>query len=199
MIRYGIWKRILFAVALLMISSVVLAACGDDDDDDDADPTNTTASGQTASPATGGEPTSTTGSDGGEEMDMGDLSGEVVIDGSSTVFPVAQAVSEEFIAMAPDVQFSVSASGTGGGFEKFCAGDTDVSNASRPIEEDEIALCEENGVEFAELQVGVDGLSVVVHPDNDWVDCITIEQLNMIWMPESTVDDLGRCRFLVAG
>ena len=121
------------------------------------------------------------------DMDYSELSGEVIIDGSSTVFPVAQAASEELLALAPDVDFSVNASGTGGGFEKFCAGESDVSNASRPISDEEIALCEQNGVEYTEFQVGVDGLSVVVNPENDWVDCITTEQLNMIWGQDSTV------------
>jgi phosphate transport system substrate-binding protein len=177
-------------VAILMLGSLVLVACGDDDDDD-ADPTNTT--GAAATTGTSAEPTEAEDeateamSDEDEEMDLGDLSGSINIDGSSTVFPAAQAFSEEFIALAPDVQFSVNASGTGGGFEKFCAGDTDISNASRPIEEDEIALCEENGVEFTEFQVATDGLSVVVNIENDWVECITTEQLNMIWGPDSTV------------
>ncbi len=135
----------------------------------------------------GSEASPTTASGGLPEMDYSELSGDVVIDGSSTVFPVAQAASEELLALAPDVQFSVNASGTGGGFEKFCAGDTDISNASRPISDEEAALCEENGIEYTEFQVGVDGLSVVVHPDNDWVDCITTEQLTMIWGPDSSV------------
>ena len=184
MTQQGIWKRLVTLVAILMIGSFVLAACGDDDDD--ADPTNTTSSGQPAATNTTGAAAATEPA-GDEPADYGDLSGEVIIDGSSTVFPVAQAVSEEFIGLAPDVDFSVNASGTGGGFKKFCAGETDISDASRPISDEEIALCEENGVEYNEFQVGVDGLSVVVNIDNDWIACVTTEQLNMIWAPDSTV------------
>jgi phosphate transport system substrate-binding protein len=191
LIQQGIWKRLVMMVAILMLGSMVLVACGDDDDD--ADPTNTTgaaaATTTTGMAAESTEPaddaTAPAGDD--EPVDLGDLSGEIVIDGSSTVFPAAQAFSEDFISMAPDVHFSVSASGTGGGFEKFCAGDTDISNASRPIEDDEIALCGENGVEYTEFQVGIDGLSVVVNIENDWMDSITVEQLNMIWGQDSTV------------
>jgi phosphate transport system substrate-binding protein len=185
-----IWKRLVTLVAILMLGSLVLAACGDDDDD--ADPTNTTgATAATATTGTAGNATepadAATEPADDEDVDLGDLSGEINVDGSSTVFPAAQAFSEEFLALAPDVRFSVNASGTGGGFSKFCAGETDVSNASRPISEEEIALCEENGVEYTEFQVGVDGLSVVVNIENDWVDSITVEQLNMIWGPDSTV------------
>jgi phosphate transport system substrate-binding protein len=192
LMQQGIWKRLVMMVAILMLGSLVLVACGDDDDDD-ADPTNTT--GAAASTGTSAEPTEAEDDateamgEEGEEMDLGDLSGSINIDGSSTVFPAAQAFSEDFIALAPDVQFSVNASGTGGGFEKFCAGDTDISNASRPISDEEIALCEENGVEYTEFQVGVDGLSIVVNPENDWVECITTEQLAMIWGPDSTVSN----------
>ncbi len=194
----NVWKRLMMVVAILMIGSLVLAACGDDNDD--ADPTNTSGTGQSGATSTtgaAGEATATeamaddatpTGGDDEEPMDLGDLSGEINIDGSSTVFPISQAVAEEFNAEAPDVNITVGASGTGGGFKKFCAGDTDISNASRPIKDEEAAICEENGIEFTELQVAIDGLSVVVNPANDWVNCITTEQLNTIWMPESTVD-----------
>jgi phosphate transport system substrate-binding protein len=185
LMQQGISKRLVTLVAILMIGSLVLAACGDDDDD--ADPTNTTgASAATATLGNGGDATEPAG-DEGEAVDPGDLSGEINVDGSSTVFPAAQAFSEEFLAMAPDVRFSVNASGTGGGFTKFCAGETDISNASRPISEEEIALCEENGIDYTEFQVGVDGLSVVVNVANDWVTCVTTDQLAQIWGPDSTV------------
>jgi phosphate transport system substrate-binding protein len=185
--RLTIWKRLLLLVAILMLGSLVLAACGGDDDD--SDPTKTTGTSQPAATNASGAATDATepSGDATDPVDYGDLSGEINIDGSSTVFPVAQAVSEELLSMAPDVDFSVNASGTGGGFKKFCNGETDISDASRPIEDDEVALCKENGVDYTEFQVGVDGLSVVVNIENDWIDCITTEQLAMIWGPDSTV------------
>jgi phosphate binding protein len=117
--------------------------------------------------------------------ELAELSGEVLVDGSSTVYPVTQAAAEEFSAYAPEVQVTVGISGTGGGFERFCRGETDISNASRPIVPDEVALCEENGIEFIEVPVAFDGLSVVANPENDFVDCLTVEELNTIWAPEA--------------
>jgi phosphate transport system substrate-binding protein len=114
------------------------------------------------------------------------LSGEVLIDGSSTVAPVSEAAAELFMGENGGVQVSVATSGTGGGFERFCIGETDLSDASRPISDDEIAACEENGIAFEQLTVANDALSVVVHPDNP-VSCLTVEQLNAVWAPDSTV------------
>jgi phosphate transport system substrate-binding protein len=115
----------------------------------------------------------------------GDVSGEVKVDGSSTVFPLSNAAAEFYAEEAPDVSVTVAQSGTGGGFEAFCAGDTDMSNASRPIKDDEeVPVCEKNGVDYTELHVATDALTVVVNPDVP-VDCITVEQLNKIWAPES--------------
>ena len=113
------------------------------------------------------------------------LTGDVLVDGSSTVYPVTQAAAEEFAAYAPEVQVTVGISGTGGGFSRFCAGETDISDASRPIVPDEVALCEENGIEYIELPVAYDGLSVLVNPANDWAECLTVEELNTIWAPDS--------------
>lgn len=123
------------------------------------------------------------------EEEMGPIEGTIDIDGSSTVFPITQAVAEEFNALYPDVQTTVGFSGTGGGFEKFCAGETQISNASRPIREEEIAACEAAGIEFVELYVAIDGLSVVVNPANDWVTCLTVDQLIQLWGPESTIEN----------
>jgi phosphate transport system substrate-binding protein len=109
--------------------------------------------------------------------------GDISVDGSSTVYPVTLAMAEEFQVVDPDTRVVVAFSGTGGGFERFCTGATQISNASRVIEEDEIALCEENGVEFIELPIAADALTVVVNPENDWA----VAQLNQIWGPESTV------------
>ncbi|HXF71772.1 MAG TPA: PstS family phosphate ABC transporter substrate-binding protein [Actinomycetota bacterium] len=127
--------------------------------------------------------------EGASGGDGGGLSGAVVGDGSSTVFPITQAVAEEFTARHPDVQVSVGVSGTGGGFEKFCAGETDIQDASRPIEQDEIDRCAANGVEYVELKVALDGISVVVNPANDWATCLTVDQLGAIWEPGSRIDD----------
>ena len=125
---------------------------------------------------------SSSGDDGGQS-----ISGSIAIDGSSTVFPIAQAVAEEFQIANPDSQVSVGFAGTGGGFEAFCAGDTQISNASRPIEEDEIECLEKAGIDYTEFQIGVDGLAIVTHPDTDWVDCITFDQLKAVYEPGSEV------------
>ena len=87
----------------------------------------------------------------------------------------------------PGTDVTVGISGTGGGFERFCRGETDLSNASRPIDEDEAAICDENGVEYLELQVANDALTVVVNAENDWATCLTVEELNAMWKPGSTV------------
>jgi phosphate transport system substrate-binding protein len=115
----------------------------------------------------------------------GSVSGEVVADGSSTVGPLTSAAGELFAEQNKNVNVSVATSGTGGGFEKFCQGQTDLSNASRPIEDEEIAICEENGVEYTELRVATDALTVVTSAENDFVDCITTEELNKMWAPEA--------------
>jgi phosphate transport system substrate-binding protein len=126
---------------------------------------------------------------GGTGSQSDSLSGSIAIDGSSTVFPIAQAVAEDFQIANPDSQVSVGFAGTGGGFEAFCAGDTAISNASRAIEEDEVACLEKAGIEYTEFQIGVDGLAIVANPDVDWVDCITFEELKVIYAPNSDVSN----------
>jgi phosphate transport system substrate-binding protein len=116
------------------------------------------------------------------------LSGRIQADGSSTVAPLVTLAAERFRKQEPGVRISVGVSGTGGGFERFCAGETDVSDASRAIEDEEKAACRKKRVVYRELQVANDGLSVVVNADNDWVDCLTVEQLEKIWQPGSKVD-----------
>lgn len=111
------------------------------------------------------------------------LSGSILIDGSSTVFPLSEAVAEEFQAQYPNVRVSVGISGTGGGFKKFCNGETDISDASRPIKQSEMDACAEKGIEFIELPVAFDGLTVVVNPQNDWATCMTVDELKKIWEP----------------
>jgi phosphate transport system substrate-binding protein len=154
--------RKLLAFAACGALALGAVACGSDDDDDDG------------------------GTGGG-----GDLSGTIRIDGSSTVGPFAQAAAEEFQAQNPGVQITVGTSGTGGGFEKFCAGETDISDASRPIdEEEEVPLCEKEGISYKEVQVANDGISVVTNP-NLAVDCMTVDQLKELWQSGSKVKSLS--------
>jgi phosphate transport system substrate-binding protein len=114
-----------------------------------------------------------------------ELSGEIKIDGSSTVYPISEAVAEEFRTEAPDVRTTVGLSGTGGGFQKFLRGETDINNASREISQDEVKKAEEAGIDFIQLSVAYDGLAVVVNPENDWVDYFTVEELKKIWEPDA--------------
>jgi phosphate transport system substrate-binding protein len=154
--------RKLLAFAACGVLALGAAACGSDDDD-------------------GG------GGGGGG----GDLSGNIRIDGSSTVAPFAQAAAEEFQAQNPDVKITVGTSGTGGGFEKFCAGETDISDASRPIKDDEeVPICKKNNVTYKEVQVANDGIAVVTNPELK-VDCLTTEQLKKLWNEGSKVTKLS--------
>ena len=154
--------RKLLALAACAVLATAVAACGNDAD-------------------TGGG-----GAGGG-----GELSGTIRIDGSSTVAPFAQAAQEEFQGQNPNVKITVGTSGTGGGFEKFCAGETDISNASRPIKDDEeVPVCEKNGVAYKEVQVANDGIAVVTNPELK-VDCLTVDQLDEIWNQGSRVKSLS--------
>ncbi len=127
------------------------------------------------------------GADAGADTGSGNgASGSVAVDGSSTVFPMSNAAAELLNEENPDVKVTVAESGTGGGFEKFCAGQTDISDASRPIEQEEKDACAKEGIEYTELQVATDALTVVVHPDLD-VDCLTTDQLIKLWEPGSKV------------
>lgn len=115
------------------------------------------------------------------------LSGDVVVDGSSTVYPITVAVAEEFAAIQPDVRVSVGLSGTGGGFKKFCAGETDISDASRAIKSSEVDLCKAGGIEYSEFLIGLDGLTVMVNPENDWLTELTVDQLAALFGVSSTI------------
>ena len=119
----------------------------------------------------------------------GDLSGRIEADGSSTVGPYTTAAAEDFQGAQPGVQVTVGVSGTGGGFERFCRGETDLSNASRPIKDEETAICADNAIDYVEFQVANDALTVVVNKDNDWVTCLTTDQLKTIWGPGSKVEN----------
>jgi phosphate transport system substrate-binding protein len=181
---FGRSRLFLLASLLAIVAfAAILAACGDDDDDTDASGTPT-AAGETSPPAT----------NGGDGIDYGSLEGEINIDGSSTVYPITFAMAEEFSGVAPDVLVNVAFSGTGGGFEAFCAGDIEIADASRPIRDNddpaepgEVQDCAANGIEdILEIQVGIDALTVMVHPDNDFVECLTIQQLFDIFTGAAT-------------
>lgn len=111
----------------------------------------------------------------------------IKVDGSSTVLRVSEAVVEEFRKEQPGVRVTVGRAGTGGGFKKFGNGEIDICDASRPINDIERTACEANGIEFVELEIAFDGLTVVVNPKNDWCDCLSVEQLKALWQPESAV------------
>lgn len=128
--------------------------------------------------ACGGQPTAGVTSEGG-------LSGSVAIDGSSTVAPLSEAAADLYRDVEPGINVSVATSGTGGGFAKFCADETDISGASRPIKDEEAQACADAGIEFSEVIMANDGMSVVVSLENDWANCLTVEQLATIWGPES--------------
>jgi phosphate transport system substrate-binding protein len=135
--------------------------------------------------ACGGDETDTGGGDGGGQ----NLSGTIRIDGSSTVAPLTEAAAELFRAENSGVQITVGTSGTGGGFKKFCAGETDISDASRKIKDEESADCKAKGITHRELLVANDALTVVVNKENTWVDCLTVDQLKKIWDKGSKVNN----------
>jgi phosphate transport system substrate-binding protein len=121
----------------------------------------------------------------------GDLSGDISIDGSSTVEPFAQAAGELFKEENSGVDTSVGAAGTSGGFEKFCAGETDISDASRPIEPEEEKLCQDRGVEYTEVQVANDGIAIVTNPEVA-ISCLTVDQLAQLWEPDSKITNYSQ-------
>ena len=125
---------------------------------------------------------------GGDDDSSSSSGSLITADGSSTVGPFTTKAAEDWRATGGG-DVTVGISGTGGGFERFCIGETDISNASRAIDEDEIAMCEENGVEYIELEVVLDALTNVVNVENDWATCLTVDQLNAIWMPGSKVEN----------
>jgi phosphate transport system substrate-binding protein len=123
------------------------------------------------------------------------LSGKIEIDGSSTVYPITEAVAEEFIAATGgSVQVTVGVSGSGGGFRRFCNGETVISNASRHMRQNEVDLCVQNGVEYIEMHIASDGLTVVVHPENEFVQCLTVGELRRMWEPGSQITNWSQVR-----
>jgi phosphate transport system substrate-binding protein len=113
------------------------------------------------------------------------VEGTLSIDGSSTVYPITEAVAEEFQKANPGARVTVGISGTGGGFKKFCAGETDISDASRPIKPTEVEACKAKGIEYIELPIAYDGLAVLVNPKNTWASCMTVAELKTLWAPEA--------------
>ena len=154
-------------VAPLVALAITISSCGD----------NNQASNN-SSPAADGGATPATNTAAGSN-----LSGTVQIDGSSTVYPISEAMAEEFQKANSGVKVTVASSGTGGGFKKFCAGETDISNASRPIKPEEVELCKKGNIEYIELPIAYDGLSVVANPKNNFAQCLTVAELKKMWEP----------------
>ena len=161
-----------------LVSSLVLAGCG----------------GQESSNGSTSTTTTTTNTKEGQSSTAAATSGEIKGDGSSTVFPITEAVAEEFGKENPGIKVTVGISGTGGGFKKFIAGDTVLQDASRPIKDKEAKAAAEKGVEYIELPVAYDGLSVVVNPKNTWATSLTVAELKKIWEPGSKVKTWSQVR-----
>lgn len=174
-------RRGLTLMSGLLSLSLVAAACGGDD----------SGSTDTTQAAGGSETTAAqTTTTAAETIDYSSLSGDIRIDGSSTVTPLISLAAEDFQAATNgNVRVTVGTSGTGGGFEKFCNDETDISMASREIKQSEIDACAANNIEYIEVVVANDGLSVVVNPENDWATCLTVEELKRIWEPGSTINN----------
>jgi len=157
------FKKSFVVLAVLAIAAMMIVACA--------------PAAEEAAPAEEAE----------KEAEAEPVSGDVLVDGSSTVYPITVAVAEEFAAVYSDVRVSVGLSGTGGGFKKFCPGETDISDASRPIKDSEAELCAENNIEWTEFMVATDGLTVMVNPENDWLTELTPEQIGQILGDNSTI------------
>ena len=157
------WQYV--SMTAVLGSALFLGACGNGEENDAA--TSTTDVEQA-------------------ESGTAQLTGDVVGDGSSTVAPITEALVEEYRAVQKDVRVSVGVSGTGGGFEKFITGETDFSNASRPIKDEEKEKLAAAGIDYTEFELAYDGLSVVIHPDNTWAKDLTVDQLKQIWVEDGT-------------
>ena len=158
------WKYL--SQAAILGSALFLAACGSDESNEDAANSNNSVDSAEAGQA--------------------QLTGDVIGDGSSTVAPITEALVEEYAAVQKDVRVSVGVSGTGGGFEKFINGETDFSNASRPMKDEEAEKLKAAGIDYTELAIAYDGLSVVINPENTWATELTVEQLKQLWIEDGT-------------
>ena len=173
-------NKLFLSFLLTLLCASLIFACSTEEEESETTTTTTTSTSMTADKEADAPKMDS------KSVEMEKLSGTIEIDGSSTVFPITQAVAEEFMKnYQPDVRVTVGVSGTGGGMKRFGVGETSISNASRPMKDKENVVAVENGVEWTELSVAYDGLSVVVNKDNTWVDCLTVEQLNMMWKPDS--------------
>ena len=174
--RRGRIPVLLTVMLAVGVAAITLMACGDDGN-------GGSDGGPTAAPTDAG-PT------------VPSLSGDIDGDGSSTVYPITEAVAEEFGKKYSGVRITAGIAGTGGGFEKFCNGETDFNDASRPIKDTEAQACAGNGIEFTEFQVAFDGLAVVTNPSNDFVDCLTVAELKKIWEPaaQGTITNWSQVR-----
>jgi phosphate transport system substrate-binding protein len=188
-------KKISLLLSLVVILSFVLAACSSTSAtlapaNTEAKPSEPTKTDPTQAPVS--EPTNPPAEEPAAEPtaagpDLSALSGDIVADGSSTVFPITTAVAEEFALVAPQVRVSVGLSGTGGGFKVFCVGETDISDASRPIKDAEAETCKSNSIEYVQFLIAMDGLTVMVNPENDWLKELTVEQLAALLGDSSTI------------
>ena len=165
-------KRLAWLLAILVSFAMIAAACGDDDDGDDGVATE--------------EPSDEPSEEPADEPASGDLAGEIVISGSSTVAPISARVQELFNDTYPDVNISVDNPGTGDGFALFCDGATDISDASRAIKDEEAQTCADNGINYVELQVGIDGIAVMTNANNSAVECVSFADIYGLVGPEST-------------
>ncbi|GAC40883.1 PstS family phosphate ABC transporter substrate-binding protein [Paenibacillus popilliae] len=172
------WVKSIRLLTLVAVTAIALAACGDKRD-------------EASNAGAGNSGTESTQTNTSEHMEnQGDedkLSGTIEIDGSSTVYPMIEAIAEEFGKEHGNVRVSVGTSGTGGGFKRFVGGEIAISNASRPIKDKEAEEAKANGIEYVELTVAYDGLPIVVNKDNSWVDNITLDELKKIYEPNSKV------------
>ncbi len=164
-------RRIASMLVMTALLATTAAACGT------TPAANGTASGEASVSASTGASTAATEK----------LSGEIRIDGSSTVFPITEAVAEEFLAVHPDVKVPVGVSGTGGGFKKFIAKEIDINDASRKIKDEEAASAQEAGIAYTAIEVAYDGLSIVVNKENTWATSMTLDELKKLWAPDSTI------------
>src|SRR5699024_3646704 len=163
-------SRSLFAAFALGFFLVLITACGNAEGSGNAEESGNAEGGSSE-----------------ENADSGSETTEVLVDGSSTVFPIMEGIAEEYQKENPDARVNIGVSGSGGGFEKFAAGETHMSNASRPIKEEEKQALKEAGIEYTEFEIALDGLSIVVNKENDCVDKLTVDQLNKMWSADGGV------------
>jgi len=167
------WWKSSLGLASVTAAAVVIAGCG---------------SGETAPSSTGTETAGATGSATAKTPETGgNASGALVIDGSTTVYPIVSAMGEDFGGKNADVKVTVNKSGTGSGFQKFERGEIDIATASRPIKPEEDAALKAKGIDYIELPIAFDGVSVVVNPQNTWASALTLDQLTKAWAPDSKV------------